>query len=134
MRYTDMVIQTLDTTDIDNVFARMDAKQIDTLAFGAVQLDAKGNILAYNAAEGEITGRNPKTVIGKNFFKDVAPCTRSPKFEGVFQQGVKSGNLSAVFDYTFDYKMTPTQVRVHMKKAISGDSYWIFVKRLAALR
>ena len=127
-----MLIETFDTTDIDNVLSRMNASQIDKLAFGAVQLDANGTILAYNSAEGEITGRNPKEVVGKNFFKDVAPCTRSPKFEGVFKAGVKAKNLSAVFDYTFDYKMKPTQVRVQMKKAISGDTYWIFVKRLAA--
>ncbi len=125
-----MVIETFDSTDIDNVMARMNTAEIDKLAFGAVQLDPKGTVLAYNVAEGEITGRNPKDVIGKNFFKDVAPCTRSPKFEGLFKEGVKAKNLSVVFDYTFDYKMKPTQVRVQMKKAISGDTYWIFVKRL----
>jgi photoactive yellow protein len=125
-----MVLETLDPTDIDNVLARLNSTQIDKLAFGAVQLDANGKILAYNSAEGDITGRNPKDVVGKNFFKEVAPCTSTPKFEGVFKEGIKSGNLSAVFDYTFDYKMKPTQVRVHMKKAMSGDTYWIFVKRL----
>lgn len=30
----------------------------------------------------------------------------------------------------FDNKMNPTQMQVHMKNAISGDSFWIFVKRL----
>lgn len=129
-----MLIETFDTTDFENALAKMDPSKIDKLAYGAVQLDATGKVLAYNAAEGEITGRDPKAMIGKNFFKDVAPCTQSPRFEGVFRDGVKSGSLSVVFDYTFDYKMKPTQVRVHMKKAIAGDSYWILVKRLAALR
>ena len=128
-----LAIQTFDSTDVQNVISRMSASEIDKLAFGAVQIDATGKVLSYNAAEGEITGRNPKDVLGKNFFKDVAPCTRSPKFEGVFIAGVKAGNLSVVFDYTFDYKMKPTQVRVHMKKALSGETYWIFVKRIAAL-
>lgn len=129
-----MVIETLDKNQIDNVLAKLNPAQIDKLAFGAIQLDASGKILAYNAAEGDITGRNPKDVIGKNFFKDVAPCTRTPKFEGVFKKGVQEKNLSAVFDYTFDYNMKPTQVRVQMKKAISGESYWIFVQRLSSLR
>jgi hypothetical protein len=26
--------------------------------------------------------------------------------------------------------MTPTKVKIHMKKAISDGTYWIFVKRL----
>jgi len=27
--------------------------------------------------------------------------------------------------------MKPTKVQVHMKRALQGDSYWVFVKRLA---
>ncbi len=124
-------ILTYDATDIDNVISRLNPADIDSLAFGAMQLDASGKILAYNAAESDITGRSPKDVIGKNFFKDVAPCTATPAFQGVFNEGVKSGKLAAIFDYVFDYKMAPTQVRVNMKKALTGDTYWIFVKRLS---
>jgi len=123
---------TIDTQDIDNVLSRMNPQEIDKLAFGAVQLDAKGKILVYNAAEGDITGRKPQDVIGKNFFTEVAPCTATPAFQGVFTEGVKSGKLAAIFDYVFNYNMQPTQVRVNMKKALVGDTYWIFVKRLAA--
>lgn len=116
--------------DIDNVLSKLTSKEVDQLAFGAVQLDAKGNILQYNAAEASITGRDAKDVMGKNFFRDVAPCTGTPAFKGLFDKGVREGNLNTMFEYTFDYKMTPTKVKIHMKKAIAGDSYWIFVKRL----
>jgi photoactive yellow protein len=117
-------------TDIENVLAKLSPKEVDQLAFGAVQLDATGKILTYNAAEAGITGRAADTVIGKSFFRDVAPCTNAPKFKGVFDAGVKAGNLNTMFEYVFDYNMAPTKVKIHMKKAISGDSYWIFVKRL----
>ena len=116
--------------DIDNVLSKLTAKEVDQLAFGAVQLDAKGNILQYNAAEASITGRDAKDVMGKNFFRDVAPCTGTPAFKGLFDKGVREGNLNTMFEYVFDYRMTPTKVKIHMKKAIAGDSYWIFVKRL----
>ena len=116
--------------DIDNVLAKMTAREVDQLAFGAVQLDARGTVLQYNAAEASITGRSQKDVIGKNFFSDVAPCTSTPAFKGQFDKGVREGNLNTMFEYVFDYKMAPTKVKIHMKKAISGDSYWIFVKRL----
>lgn len=116
--------------DIENVLNKMTAKDIDNLAFGAIELDKTGNVLKYNAAEGAITGRNPASVIGKNFFRDVAPCTATPKFKGVFDAGVKADNLNTMFEYVFDYQMKPTKVKVHMKKSISGGSYWIFVKRL----
>ncbi len=117
------------TDDIENTLAKMGEGQLDKLAFGAIQLDADGNILQYNAAEGDITGRDPKSVIGKNFFKDVAPCTDSKEFKGRFEEGVKQGNLNSMFEYTFDYQMQPTKVKVHMKKAMVGDSFWILVKR-----
>ena len=116
--------------DIDNVLGKMSDLEINQLAFGAVQLDSAGKILTYNAAEASITGRTPAGVIGKNFFRDVAPCTNAPTFKGVFDAGVKSGELNTMFEYVFDYNMAPTKVKIHMKKAISGNTFWIFVKRL----
>ncbi|MEA5446885.1 photoactive yellow protein [Gammaproteobacteria bacterium AB-CW1] len=116
--------------DIENTLSRMNENELDDLAFGAIQLDKNGNILHYNSTEGEITGRNPEEVKGKNFFRDVAPCTDRPEFAGKFREGVAKGELNTLFEYVFDYKMQPTKVKVHMKKAISGDTYWVFVKRI----
>lgn len=117
--------------DIDNALSRLDESQIENLAFGMVTLDRQGTILQYNAAEGAITGRDPKDALGKNFFTDVAPCTKTDEFYGRFQQGVKSGTLNVMFEYTFDYNMAPTRVRVHMKNAPgTADKFWVLVKRL----
>lgn len=120
-----------ESNDIENRLSKLNDSEIENLAFGAIMLDAKGKILKYNKAEGEITGRNPSEVLGKNFFTEVAPCTNSRQFYGKFKEGVASGNLSTMFEYTFDYKMKPTKVKVHMKKALGNDdSFWIFVKRI----
>lgn len=116
--------------DIDNKLSAMSAKQIDDLAFGAIQLDAQGKILRYNEAEAQITGRQASAVIGSNFFRDVAPCTNTPRFKGIFDAGVRTNTLNTMFEYVFDYKMNPTKVKIHMKKAISDGTFWIFVKRL----
>ncbi|WP_247887317.1 photoactive yellow protein [Azospirillum sp. SYSU D00513] len=117
-------------SDIQNAVSKMSKAEIDKLAFGAIQLDAKGTILQYNLMEGQITGRQPGQVLGKNFFTEVAPCTNTPAFKGAFDKGVASGDLNTMIEYTFDYNMKPTKVKVHMKKALIGDSYWVFVKRL----
>lgn len=116
-----------DEDDIENPLARLSDGDIDQLAFGAIQLDATGKVLSYSRRESQITGRDAKDVVGKNFFDEVAPCTRSPEFYGRFRSGVDNDDLGVVFDYVFDYKMNPTRVRVHMKKAIRGDSYRILV-------
>lgn len=116
--------------DVENKLSSMSGNQIDSLSFGAIQLDCNGKILQYNNAEGEITGRDPKAMLGKNFFEDVAPCTKSPEFHGRFKAGVAKKDLNVLFEYRFDYNMSPTKVKVHMKKALVGDSYWVFVKRI----
>ena len=116
--------------DVDNVLARMSPEEIDRLPFGAIQLDASGIILSYNATEGRITGRQPTDMIGRHFFDEVAPCCSTPTFRGAFEDGVKSGQLDTIFNYLFDYRMVPTKVKIHMRKAMATPSYWVFVKRL----
>ena len=115
--------------DIDNVLKNKSAAEIDKLAFGAIQLDRTGRVLQYNAMEGEITGRDPRATLGKSFFTEVAPCTNKPAFKGEFDKGVATGALNKIFEYTFDYNMKPTKVRVHMK-ALLDDTSWVFVKRV----
>lgn len=122
---------TFEQDDIANVLSTLDEEQIDDLAFGMITLDRNGMILQYNAAEGAITGRDPKETLGKNFFKDVAPCTNTDEFFGRFKKGVASGDLNVMFEYTFDYNMAPTRVRVHMKNAPgSAEKFWVLVKRV----
>lgn len=126
----ELEVVTFGKADIENVLGKMNGKEIDSLAFGAIELDKLGTVLKYNSAEGAITGRDPKSVIGKNFFRDVAPCTAKPSFKGVFDAGVRANDLNTMFEYVFDHQMKPTKVKVHMKKSISGSSYWVFVKRI----
>jgi len=125
-----MDVVSFESKDLANVLAKMGDKDIDSLAFGAIKVDEKGTILQYNVTEGEITGRDPKEVLGKNFFTEVAPCTNRSEFYGKFKEGIAQGNLDTLFEYVFDYKMKPTKVKVHMIKAVVGGGYFIFVQRI----
>jgi photoactive yellow protein len=121
---------TFGTEEIERKLSTMDDKDLDGLAFGAIQLDKDGNIKSYNAAEGALTGRDPDEVIGKNFFEEVAPCTNEKGFRDVFEKGVANDDLNTLLEWTFDHLMTPTKVQVHMKKAAVPGRYWVFVKRV----
>lgn len=124
---------TFGSEDIDNVLAGMDRAQLDQLPFGAIQVDAEGNILEYNATEGSIVGRDPQAMIGRNFFRDVAPCANVPAFYGRFREGVERGDLNIMFEYVFQAEdVGPLRVKVHLKRALRGGAYWIFVKRVRA--
>lgn len=121
------------TDDVDNVLATLSAEELDELAFGAIELDEHGTILSYNAMEAEITGRRKEEMLGKNFFREVAPCSDTQEFRGAFEHGVETGKLNSLFEYTFDYKMEPTKVQVHMKRSERTGTFWIFVKRLSQI-
>ena len=84
------------------------------LPFGIVKMDLTGKILEYNMAEGELTGVDPSWAIGKNFFDEVALCTKTAAFYGRFVEGVKKGFLNVVFEFVFDHQLAATKVKVHM--------------------
>jgi len=85
--------------NIANVLARMKPAEIDQLPFGVVQVDENGKVLFYNETEGSIVGLSKEGMVGKNFFKDIAPCTFRPEFYGRFREGVRHGNLNVMFEY-----------------------------------
>ena len=84
------------------------------LPFGLIRVDWDGTILEYNMAEAELMGVDRDWAIGKNFFNDVATCTKPEAFYGKFAQGVREGFLNVVFDYVFVHKGVSTSVKVNM--------------------
>ncbi len=118
--------------NVANDLAGMSDEELDGLAFGVIELDREGRIVRYNAAEADISGRDQAAMVGRDFFGDVAPCTRGDAFEGRFRAGVESGDLDVQFTYTLDYEMAPTEVRVRMRSAEDGDTYWVLITRVAA--
>ncbi len=116
--------------NIDEVMNRLDRNEIANLPYGGVELDRNGIILFYNQAEADICNRSSSGMAGKNFFREVAPCTNRPEFKGRFDEIASGAKSMAMFDYTFDYNMKPTRVTIQMKKSTQNDSIWVFVKRV----
>jgi photoactive yellow protein len=56
--------------------------ELDALPVGAILLDTEGRVLRYNRAEASLARLSPGEVIGRNFFSEVAPCTRVREFQG----------------------------------------------------
>ena len=122
-----MTVQRFDV-DSDSIVAEvglLTAEELDALPFGAIQLDAEGVVLAYNKAEEKLSGRRRDEVVGKSFFRDIAPCTRVQRFFGAFQAGVERRELNEVFDFTFRFPAGARDVRIRM--IYSDTAVWIFV-------
>lgn len=108
-------------------------EEFDALHFGAIKLDKDGVILKYNAYEGKLAGRDPKKVIGKNFFTEVAPCTNVQEFAGRFREDVITGKLNATFPYRFLFPQKYIDVEITMISCSVGQGAWIFVKEIGKI-
>jgi photoactive yellow protein len=109
----------------------MTSQELDLLPFGAIRLSPNGTITAYNQTEEKLAARKATDVIGKNFFSEVAPCTKVKRFYGAFQTGVERKELNEVFDFTFKFPTGAKDVRIRMIYAGSAEpAVWIFVTPL----
>jgi photoactive yellow protein len=113
--------------DLENI-DRMTGQELDGLPFGAIRLDREGKILSYNMTESKLTGRDPKRVIGRNFFREVAPCTNVQEFAGRFREGIEKKEMHVIFPYRFDFQMAPRDVTVTLFYSKQTDTAWVFVR------
>lgn len=117
------------TSDILNRVSNLSRGDADNAPFGIVRVDNEGKILLYNKYESELAGVAPSSAEGRNFFTEVAPCTNNKLFFGKFKTGIENGELDLQFNYTFTYKMKPTNVAIHLLHDKSSKTNWVFVKR-----
>jgi photoactive yellow protein len=88
-------------------------EQLDQLPFGLIVLDEVGTVLVYNETESKLTGFRRERILGRNFFVDIAPCTRVKEFEGRFHAFVR-GELGRVtfFEFAFHFTRGTQQVLI----------------------
>jgi photoactive yellow protein len=113
-------------TVIDSL-ARLTRTQADAQAFGVVQVTDEGVVKLYNRWESELAGVAVSAAEGRNFFTQVAPCTNNRLVFGKFKDGVQKGQLDAEFNYTFTYKMKPTNVALRLFRHAPSATNWVFV-------
>jgi chemotaxis family two-component system sensor kinase Cph1 len=119
----------VDTAQLDDLCH----DELDVLPFGLVQVDGTGRVVFYNAAESRLSGRSPETVVGRDFFRDVAPCTNLPAFRGRFLKGVRRRALDEQLLFTFGFEPHPVRVEVRLLRAREPDRYWIVIRPLGTL-
>jgi photoactive yellow protein len=112
---------------------KMSASQLDALDFGCVKVSDEGKVIQYNRWESEFASVPQKDAIGKNFFRELAPCTNNRLVFGKFKDGVSAGSLDTVLSYAFTYKMRPTLVKVHLYRHPRTMTNWVLVKRAGGI-
>ena len=102
--------------------------ELDSLPYGVIQLDPVGTVLRYNAFEASLSGLNKQKVVGKNFFKQIAPCTDLQQFHGRFSYGVAAGELHCTFRFHFVFKDRPCDVTVTLFYNDRDKTVWVLVQ------
>jgi photoactive yellow protein len=104
--------------------------ELDLLPVGTILLDGEGTILRYNETEASLSRHAREEVLGKNFFRDVAPCTRVREFQGRFEEGVAAGELDVTFGYRFRFPDDRIKdVTVSMRYQPESGNVWVLVER-----
>jgi photoactive yellow protein len=116
--------------------SNLSAAEIDSLPFGYIALGPDGTVRKYNRYEADLARKNPQEVLGKNFFREVAPCTRVREFEGRFQDFVAGRHAEATlsFDFEFAFRHGSQKVRIGMVRSPLSQEVIVTVNRVRDLR
>jgi len=112
------IAERLDTADSDT---------LDLLSFGVVKMDLNDVVLDYNDAESRLSGLSKESVVGRNFFTQVAPCTNNFM---VAERYHEHDVLDETIEYVFTYRMRPTKVRLRMLKDVRRNYQYMLVEAL----
>lgn len=106
--------------------------EYDLLPIGVVELDVEGTVLAYNRAEERLSGFGHERFVGRNFFRDVAPCTAVREFEGRFREIVAAAEpADEEFAFVFRFAAGPRLMLIHMMYDAGRDRVLLAVKAMA---
>ena len=113
--------------------ARLTPSELDNLPYGLITLDADGRVLHYNDTESRLVGLPKHKVLGKSFFRDVAPCTRLRDFEGRFLELARDPGRVRVqtFDFVFRFPRAEHHVTVIMTPARTRGQFHLALVRRA---
>jgi photoactive yellow protein len=92
----------------------IDFEKLDSLPFGVILVDAEGKILFYNKQEERRAGRRRRSVLGKNFFTEVAPCAQVREFYEQYKRVVGDTGVIASFRFHFTLPGRPRDVQILM--------------------
>lgn len=122
-------------TPLRDDLSHMTASAIDSLPFGYIALAPDGTVRKYNRYEADLARKDPKDVLGKNFFREVAPCTQVQEFEGRFRDfvGGEDGKSQLAFEFTFAFRHGHQRVRIGFVRSPVEREVIVTVNRVRQL-
>jgi len=106
-------------------------QDLDLLPYGVIALDPQGMIVRYNRVEARLARLDRALVMGKDFFRTVAPCTATPEFQGRFQAFLEDphGPTRVRFEYVFNFRFGAQEVDIDLVRSSFPDRVYVCVGR-----
>ena len=104
---------------------QLSEQELEALPFGLIELDPCGIVLSYNNAEESLSGLKAAEVIGKDFFRDIAPCTAVQEFQGRFVAFLADPSEIKGFKFTFRFPGRETKVKIALVPSGEGTAFVI---------
>ncbi|GJD57094.1 histidine kinase dimerization/phosphoacceptor domain -containing protein [Methylobacterium dankookense] len=116
---------------VDPDLDTLSSDELDRLDLGVIGLDPVGRILVFNDAASALSGLSREAVLGRNYFREVAPGTNTPGFFGRFLSGHRRGAFDENFEFVFGRMPQPLRARVRLQ---SGQAHgWLTIQPLESL-
>lgn len=113
-----------DAVNLAETLAGFDTNRLNALPYGVVEMDRNGTVLRYNATEARYSGLPPERVVGRMFFRDVAPCTNNRHVAARYE----SDTLDETLAYTFALRMRPVPVTLRLIKPAGDGPMYLLVR------
>jgi photoactive yellow protein len=108
---------------------QLQEQDLDALPFGLIQLDRTGRILKVNQTEAKLARLSRDRQIGRDFFDDVAPCTKVKDFYGRFLSGLRQRSLYETFGFFFKFDHGWRNVAITLFYSVKTDSVWVLMSQ-----
>jgi len=76
---------------------------LEQLPIGVVLLDSEGRVVQYNRYEEILAGRDRANVLGREFFREVAPCMNVRELGGQFYADIGRRPLGVQLEFSFPF-------------------------------
>ncbi len=127
----DFDLPDFDRYDLAAAVERLPAEALDDLPFGAIRLDAAGEVAVFSGSEKRLSGYGDRPALGRHFFTQIAPCMNTPQFRGRIEQALAAGDADIEFGWIGDFGSAERELRVRVQPA-TGGACWIFIRREVA--
>ena len=109
----------------------LDRAELDALPYGVIALDFEGTILDCDRTEtDDISQSAGESVVGRSFFKEVAPSTAVQQFKGAFEELVLIGNGERSFNFVFGFSGRKVFVKVTLHAVPAKKVVYVLIQKI----